>query len=214
MARPLSAHRCPRCEIRRALCFCDRIPRIATQTRLVVLMHTAEEVLPTNTARLASKALANSEIRIRGRKDQPMSCGGLARPGQQAVLLYPSHRAVELNADFAARLDGPAALVVPDGSWAQTRQMVRREPVLAELPHVKLPPGPPSEYRLRLQPSSNSLCTLEAIARALGILENPAAQAQLEQLLRVLVERTLWARGMLSADQCTTAGIPGEAFFE
>ena len=31
-------------------------------------------------------------------------------------------------------------------------------------------------------------------------------------LLRVLVERTLWSRGMLAAGRCTTAGIPPEAF--
>ncbi len=212
MPQPLSAHRCPRCEIRRALCFCERIPRIALSTQVVVLMHTSEEVLTTNTARLAVKALAHSEIRIRGRKNQRMSCSGLSNPERHALLLYPSHRAVELNAEYVSQLTAPVTLVVPDGSWAQTRQMTRREPILASMAHVKLPPGPASEYRLRLQPSQKSLCTLEAIARALGILESSAAQASLEELLRVMVERTLWSRGMLAAHECTTAGIPEAAF--
>jgi DTW domain-containing protein YfiP len=84
---------------------------------------------------------------------------------------------------------------------------------LVGIPHVKLPNGPPSEYRLRLQPSEKSLCTLEAIARTIGILESRDAQAHMEALLRVMVERTLWSRGIIAADQCTTANIPRDAFY-
>lgn len=213
MRRLLSEHRCPRCEIRRPLCFCAFIPRIQLQTRLVILMHTSEEALTTNTGRLAAKALPNSEIRIRGRKDQPMSSVGLVGEGRHSLLLYPSPHAVELSADFVSTLKGPVTLIVPDGSWAQTRRIVRRETALAAIPHVKLPTGPPSDYRLRLQPSEKSLCTLEAIARTLGVLESREAQARMEALLRVMVERTLWSRGMIAADQCTTAGIPRGAVY-
>ena len=65
---------------------------------------------------------------------------------------------------------------------------------------------------LRAQRSDQNLCTLVAIARAIGILECRAVQAGLETLLRVLVERTFWSRGMLAGGRCTTAGIPPEAF--
>jgi len=158
-------------------------------------MHTAEEVLTSNTARLTVKALTHSELRIRGRKNQPMSTAGFVEPGRHALLLFPSPYAAELNPEFVARLDGPATLIVPDGSWTQTKRFVRREPAFAGIPHVTLPPGPPSQYRLRAQADTARLCTLEAVARAIGILENPAAQARLEELLRVMVERTLQSRG-------------------
>jgi DTW domain-containing protein YfiP len=117
-----------------------------------------------------------------------------------------------LNTGFVSKLAGPVTLIVPDGSWAQTRRIVRREPALAGIPHVTLRNGPPSEYRLRLQPADGRLCTLEAIARTIGILESRDAQARLEELLRVMVERTLWSRGVLAANQCTAAGIPLAAF--
>ncbi len=212
MRTVLSAHRCPRCEIRRPLCFCAMIPQLVLRTRVIILMHTAEEVLTTNTARLTAKALTNSEVRIRGRRDERMSFAGLTQPGQTSLLLYPSPISVELTPEFAAGLSGPLNLIVPDASWRQTKKFVRRDPGLAGIPHVRLPPGPLSEYRLRAQQSDQNLCTLEAIARAIGILECPQAQASLETLLRVFVERTLWARGMLATSQCTTAGIPPEAF--
>ena len=212
MRRVLSAHRCPGCEIRRPLCFCAMIPQIALQTRVIILMHTCEEVLTTNTARLAAKALTNSEIRIHGRKDERMSSVGLVQAGRPSLLLYPSPRSVELTADLVSSLTGPVNLIVPDANWRQTTKFVRREPGLVGIPHVRLPDGPPSEYRLRTHRNAKYLCTLEAIARAVGILENREAQTRLETLLRVLVERTLWSRGMLAANQCTTAGIPRDAF--
>jgi DTW domain-containing protein YfiP len=164
-----SEHRCPRCAIRKALCFCEFIPHIDLQTRLVIVMHTSEQALTTNTGRLAATALANSKIRIRGRKNEPMSATGLVQHGRHALLLYPSPHAVELDDDSVSQFTGPVTLIVPDGSWAQTRRIVRREAALACIPHVKLPNGQPSEYHLRLQPADGRLCTLEAIARTIGI---------------------------------------------
>jgi len=208
--RVLAAHRCPGCEIRKSLCFCSLIPQLTLQTRVIVLMHTSEEVLPSNTARLAARALTNSEIRINGRKGDQLSTVGLVESGRQSLLLYPSAFATELTDSFVAMLNGPFNLIVPDGKWRQTQKFTRREPALAGIPHVKVPEGAPSEYRLRTQPNKKSLCTLEAIARALGALESREAQLSLEGVLRVMVERTLWSRGMLHSSQCS-AGIPHEA---
>lgn len=210
--RLLSPHRCPGCEIRKSLCFCKHIPQIALQTRVIILMHTSEEVLPSNTARLAAKVLTNSEIRINGRKEDRLSTDGLIEEGRRSLLLYPSPFATELTAEFVASLPGPVNLIVPDGKWRQTQKFVRREPALSGITHVKVPEGEPSAYRLRSQPNDKSLCTLEAIARAVGALESLEAQRQLETVLKILVERTLWCRGMLAAEKCTTSGIPEEAF--
>jgi DTW domain-containing protein YfiP len=208
----ISEHRCPRCEIRMPLCFCDLIPQITLKTRVMILMHASEQVLTSNSARLAAKALTNSEIRIHGRKDERMSTVGITEPDRQSLLLFPSMDATELNADFVSRLTRPVNLIVPDSNWRQTRKFVRREAALTGMLHVKLPAGVPSEYRLRNQPDPSSLCTLEAIARALGLIESPDAQERLEFLLRVMVERTLWSRGHISADRCLAGGIPRGAF--
>lgn len=176
-------------------------------------MHTSEEVLTSNTARLVAKALPNHEIRIRGRLNQRLSTEGLVQEGRRSLLLFPSSHAAELNADFVASLTEPVTMVVPDGSWVGTRKFVRRDPVFAGMTHVKLPPGPPSQYRLRAQADPQSLCTLEAVARAIGLLESREAQVRLEELLCVMVERTLWSRGAMLAQHCTS-GIPLAALEE
>ena len=207
----LSPHRCLGCEIRKPLCFCSLIPQIALQTRVIILMHTCEEVLTTNTARLAAKALTNSEVRVHGRRDERMSTIDLIQPGRTSLLLYPSPIAAELTPEFVSQIASPINLIVPDANWRQTTKFVRHDPSLSGIRHVKLSRGSPSEYRLRTQRDVRHLCTLEAIARAIGILESPAAQASLEVLLRVLVERTLWSRGRIAARECHAAGIPPEA---
>lgn len=207
----LSPKRCPGCEIRKALCFCDLIPKLETKTRILILMHTCEEVLTSNTAKLAAKSLTNSELRIHGREHEPMSFDGLESPESTSLLLFPSAKALVLDADWVSTIDKPVQLIVPDASWRQTTRFVRRTRGLSGIQHVKLPPGPPSEYLLRAQATDENLCTLEAIARALGILESESVQQQLEWILRVLVERTLWSRGQLKAHECKVAGIPIEA---
>ena len=207
----LAPHRCPGCEIRKPLCFCSLIPKIALQTRVMILMHTCEEVLTTNTARLAAKALTNSEVRIHGRRDERMVTSDFVQPGRTSLLLYPSPISVELTPEFVSKIKSPVHLIVPDANWRQTTKFVRHDPSIKGIQHVKLPPGPPSEYRLRVQRDVRHVCTLEAIARAIGILESAAAQASLETIMRILVERTLWSRGRLAASDCTTAGIPAEA---
>lgn len=208
----LAEHRCPGCLIRKPLCFCAWIPQITLKTRVIVLMHTLEKFLTTNTARLATRALTNSEMYIHGRKDERLAPELLHSGGRKSLLLYPSAHATELTADFVSSLSEPVTLIVPDANWRQTQKFVRREPALAGIPHVRLPLGPRSEYRLRVQRHDSGVCTLEAIARAIGQLESPEAQGQLELLLRVMVERTLWSRGAITANQCVIAGIPREAF--
>lgn len=42
-------------------------------------MHTSEEVLTSNTAKLSAKALSNSELRIYGRQYERMSTEGLSQ---------------------------------------------------------------------------------------------------------------------------------------
>ncbi|MFO0917631.1 MAG: tRNA-uridine aminocarboxypropyltransferase [Planctomycetaceae bacterium] len=196
MPRTLAPHRCPGCEIVKSLCFCAQIPQIELRTRVIILMHTSEEVLPSNTARLVARSLTNSEIRINGRKGDRLSTLGLIEDSRQSLLLYPSAEATELSPEFVSTLTRPVNLIVPDGKWRQTQKFARRESALAGIPQVRVPIGEPSRYRLRTQPNPKSLCTLEAIARAVGILESPAAQEQLETVLSVKVARTMQSRGI------------------
>jgi DTW domain-containing protein YfiP len=199
MSRRDNGHlRCVRCRMLGRLCVCPLIPSppLETRTRLVLLIHRFEDRKPTNTGRLAAECLANSEVIVRGHRDEPtpaFSCD----PGSRPLFLFPHEDAVPL-AELASHStsERPVTLVVPDGNWRQASKVRNRVHGLRDLPCVWLPAGEPSTYRLRAEAHETGLSTIEAIARALGLLEGQRVQHELERVFRAMVERTLWARGM------------------
>jgi len=196
--------RCPRCRMHQSLCVCALIPRVETRTRLTLIIHRYEDRKPTNTGRLATECLPNSQVCVRGHLGAPADASVFTE-GYRPILLFPSDDARPLT-EFVEG-DLPVELVVPDGNWRQASKVRARVSGMSQVPCAILPPGPPTLYRLRSEPHEGGLATMEAIARALGILEGKAAQEALEQLFLVSVERTLWARGALG-DRQVTGGIP------
>jgi DTW domain-containing protein len=203
------ANRCVDCMMHMSLCVCSLVPRIETRTRLVLVIHRAEIRKPTNTGHLATRALVNSEVHVRGHEGEPSPPVHAAEDGRQPVLLFPAPDAAILTPALVASFSGrPVTLIVPDGNWRQASKVRARVPGLRAIPCVTLPPGPPSLYRLRSEAHPNGLATVEAIARALEILEDDArVRTLLEHLFRAMVERTLWVRGDLGAAE-VTGGIP------
>ena len=189
----------------RTLCICGLIKPLATRTRLVLILHQLEQEKPTNTGRLAARCLTNSVVIDGGAPSQPDPPPPWAAPGTQALLLFP-HADARPLADWRTS-ERPIVLVVPDGTWRQAKKARRRTAGLDRLPCATLPAGARSSYRLRHAANPERLATIEAIALALGILEGPQAQQQLDHLFRVMVDRTLWTNGRIGA-AAVTGGIP------
>ena len=170
-------------------------------------MHGREDRKPTNTGRLASECLVNSEVFVRGSAQGETACldtQSIATP----VLLFPGPQAIPLTQLVGA--DQPLTLIVPDGTWRQAAKLFRKLSGTRPIPCIALPLGPPSTYRLRRETREAGLATFEAIARALGILEGPEIEAAMDVVFRTVVERTLWARGTIKRS-AVTGGIPEEA---
>lgn len=202
--RDNSDARCPRCHMHASLCICALIPRIETRTRLVLVIHRLEDRKPTNTGRLATECLPNSEVIVRGCESSPNVLPTWDET-TQPLFLYPADDALPL-ARFAAS-ERAITLVVPDGTWRQAAKVRNRVASLRDVPCVSLGPDAPTTYRLRTETRSEGLATIEAIARAFGILEGEHVRSALEQVFRAMVERTLWSRGLLETAQIA-AGIP------
>ena len=191
--------RCPYCKMRQNLCICALIPRLSLATKLILIITKRELNVPTNTGRLAAQALTNSAILVRGVKDQPYDLASELMPDRPTLLLYPSEEATPLSHSFLHSLGGPCNLIVPDGNWRQTSKMRQRDALLSTFPIVKIPAGPPSAYYVRKESKQEGLATIEAIARALGIMENAEVQQSLEDLLEAMVSRILQSRGVSMA---------------
>jgi DTW domain-containing protein YfiP len=158
-------------------------------------MHQRELARPTATGPLALVVLANSELRIQGNLAEPLDLSDLDVEDRRTLLLYPAEGVAELNREFLAADPRPVNLVVPDGNWRQAARMGRRLPGLEHAVMVRLAPGAPTAWGIRRESHPEGLATFEAIARAIGVIESAAVQASMEELFRLLVARTLEARG-------------------
>lgn len=208
MSRPghPRAPRCADCGLHRTLCLCGEVEPLPVATRVIVIQHRTEASRSSNSGRLLPLCLRGAELRVRGLPDVAFDAADLDPPDRRTLLLYPVPGAPLLAPDPAD--PRPVTLLVPDGNWRQARKLVQREPALIAAAKVRLPPGPPSRYRLRTHPDPARTSTFEAVARALGVLEGPDVQRRLERVFDTFVERTLWTRGTLPAER-VTGGVPG-----
>lgn len=191
--------RCEICVMRHEVCLCPEIAKCGdavkdAQTRIVVLMHHRELCLTTSTARLAALTLPQCEIRIRGLKDEPLNTEGIIESDRQTLFLFPSEDALPLNEVIQKNGSKNITLIVPDGSWRQAAKVAKREAFLKDIPRVFLPAGLESGYKLRREPKLGGLATVEAIARALTLIEGENIGRPLEDLFTTMVNRTLLTR--------------------
>lgn len=194
--RRSSAHkRCPNCRINENSCFCNEIKQLVTQTKVSIIMHHREKHLTSNTANLARLVLPECKIIMRGLQGKTFDISECEIGEATPLYLFPHEGAIELTPEYLATLKKPIHLIVPDGTWSQAVKTYRREPSLAHVQCVKLPPGDPGQYKLRKSSNrENSVSTYEAIARALAVLEYPEIEAEMQRVFDIFVDRTIRGR--------------------
>ena len=117
---------------------------------------------------MAHLSLPNSEFHLGLDFGSHERVRALAAAGDTA-LLFPGDGALDpatLGPDRA-----PRTLIVVDGTWAQARKVIKRNPFLQALPRIGLRPPQPSNYRIRKEPSDECVSTIEAVVHVLGALE-------------------------------------------
>lgn len=193
-----TADPCPKCGLHKALCLCDVIPRLDLKTHVTLLVHAKELKRTTNTGTLALHALVNSDMFVRGTKPDPAghspTLQGRLLEGYQPLLFFPADDASELTEGFVRELAAPVQLLVPDGNWRQASKVQSRHPELSGVPRVKISTPNLGQLHLRAEHTVEGMATLEAIAKAIGILESREAEAALLALYREKLERTAIGR--------------------
>lgn len=180
--------RCELCKVNIRWCFCDRIQKWDNQTRVSIIMHHRERFLTSNTALLTERLLKKCDISLHGHLTKPFDFKLLS--DHIPLLLFPHEDAVTLDEHLTKNFPKkPIQLIIPDGSWRQAKKFHRRIPILKDIQCVKLAMSTPSEYTLRTQSNEAGLCTIEAIARALGFIESKELEEHLTTGLRVMNER-------------------------
>jgi DTW domain-containing protein YfiP len=188
---------CGECLLSSRLCIFHFRPTIPLKTHVTFLIHHKEIRRKINSGRLAHQCLPYSNIELIGQTDAPFPWHELEDSRWWSLFLFPSDDALDL--DEALNLNSgprPIRLVVPDGNWGQARRMNRRRRQHSSIPAIKLPPGPPSSYRVRVNRGQvNGVSTFEAVARALSLIEGSHIESQMLPIFDLMVSRNLQLRG-------------------
>ena len=174
-SHPPRRPRCDRCALPLRTCVCTLAAPVANDVEVVLLQHPDEVDQAKNSVRLLRLSLARLRVAV-GREFGPEALLELLDGDVSgSALLYPAAASASARArDFPVR---PARLVVLDGTWRQTRQMLNANPLLQSLPRWSLRPQAPARYApLRKSADAMQLSTLEATCAALAEIEGSAVR--------------------------------------
>lgn len=201
--RKKRAGRCKGCGLHDALCVCARFVHAKVDTPLVIVQSIRERFKPTNTGRLLQQMVGGTVLTHYGMREPPFDASALARDDVQYYVLFPREDAIELSVDRVAQMraelpaDRKLGFVLLDGTWHQCSRMSRRVPVVADLPCVSLPPGPPSRWGVRTQHDVRGLSTFEAGLRLLALTESESLALSLRAVFFEIAARLNFMKGAL-----------------
>ncbi len=175
--RPL----CARCERPVRTCLCPWVRPTANAVSVQLWQHPDEVGHAKGSATLLRLSLARCALQVSppDQLEAPLPADWLV-PG--TALLFPTDAVHVARPEAAAAAVAEAsrvnALIVLDGTWRQSRQMLRAQPALAQLPRVAVPAellaAHGQRYRVRKAHQAGQLSTLEAVVLALGHIEQDA----------------------------------------
>lgn len=169
-----------------AYCVCAGLAHVNNRTEVLILRHETEAKKSTGTARIAELVL--SRVRL---LPHSVKAAELAPLLADCWLLYPT------GSESRPAPGAPKRLIVLDGTWVQSRHMLKKMPQLAALPWLSLPAKSTAPRRLRSSPDHDARSTLEAIADALVLLESQSIGEPVQRAHDLFVQQTLRARGKL-----------------
>ncbi|TDQ49479.1 tRNA-uridine aminocarboxypropyltransferase [Permianibacter aggregans] len=182
---------CPQCQKVPELCLCDQITPHDTRLHVAILQHPQEPDKHLGSAMLAHLQLSNSSLKVGLSVANLKSVTGFdINPKEWAVLFLGSQykfREIQQRQDeseiyFFNNKDEEAqvpleqikGIVVLDGTWAQAKTLWWRNPWLLKCWRIVIRPRQHSLYgKLRKEPRSECLSTIESIAYTLEIFGEP-----------------------------------------
>lgn len=185
--------RCERCLLPPRWCLCPGPSPVHTALQVDILMHFREQWRPSSTGRLIERAVLGTRRHV-FRKEAPPTSGSIALPGRELWILHPRGESL---ATLTGNVPSPDRLQVMllDGSWGETRNMVAVAEKWGRLVH--LPLVGESRYWLRAQQGDGRHSTVEALMGLLQYLELSTAAAQLRLHFELQVYASLQARGQV-----------------
>ncbi len=224
-ARGSRLNRCPGCLMAVERCICDLRPEnVSCRAQIWLLMHPEEIYKPTNTGRLLTDCLPDTQVFYWYRTEPNAQLLALLKDDQyQPFIIFPddmedyAHRVVQFDqvmalqaeyhdsCDKAGKTDQDnkssnrskiPVFIILDGTWRQARRMFRKSPYLADLPVLPLKTDRLTRYALRKPASEQHLCTVEVGIELLKQAGEIQAAEAVEGYFEAFNRRYAEARGL------------------
>ena len=171
--------KCYKCYRPKSSCMCEYINALDTKSKFVILMHPKEfKKVKNNTGFFTHLSLSNSEVFIGIDFSQHKRINEIIAT-HESYILFPSLNAVNLsdeNVNLNVEIDKPMAIFLIDSTWACTRKIFTLSQNLNQLKHMSFITEKTSQYRIKEQPESNYLSTIESTLVVLELLNKRSVE--------------------------------------
>ena len=171
--------KCYRCYRPKSSCMCEYINAIDTNTKFIILMHPKEfKKVKNNTGFFTHLSLSNSELFIGIDFSEHKRINEIIST-HESYILFPSLNAVNLSEESSSltpSINKPMAIFIIDSTWACTKKMFTLSKNLNKLQHMSFTTDVTSKYRIKEQPESNYLSTIESTLVVLELLNKHSVE--------------------------------------
>lgn len=154
---------------------CEYIKKFDTKTKFVILMHPKEfKKVKNNTGHFTHQTLKNSELFVGVDFSNHNRINEIIAT-HESYILFPSSHALNLSETNPQNnsLDSKKlAIFLIDSTWACTKKMFNESKNLNKLKHMSFDTTRESEYKIKEQPESNYLSTIESTHVVLEFLNH------------------------------------------
>ena len=150
---------------------CKHIKAIKTNTKFIILMHPKEYRKTKNgTGHFTNKSLYNSEIHIgidfsKNKKINEI----IDNKKNECFLLYPGNNSIKLDSQNI-ETKKQIILFILDSTWPCSKKMLRMSKNLQKLKKVSFESKKVSDFKIKTQPDSYCLSTIETTQYVLELL--------------------------------------------
>lgn len=162
---------CYKCYRPKSSCMCKYFTNIDTKTKFVILMHPKEFKKTKNgTGHFTHNCLSNSEIHIGiDFSDNEKINKMINDDRNDCYILYPDKNSIKLNQETIPS-NKNIVLFIIDSTWACSKKMLRESKNLKDLKRVSFISNKLSNFRIKEQPNSYCLSTIESTQYILELL--------------------------------------------
>lgn len=164
---------CYKCYRPKTSCMCKYIKPINTNTKFIILMHPKEYRKTKNgTGHFTNKSLNNSEIFIGINFTNHVKINEILNDNEnECYILYPGQDSIKLNEE-KINTEKNIVLFIIDSTWACSKKMLRESKNLDNLKRVSFQSSRVSEFKIKEQPASYCLSTIESTQYILELLNS------------------------------------------